>query len=366
MTAPHLPAALGARVHVEGHGLGTYVRFDFNLSRVAHTIDFDEGGEKMLRSNFPCRDNWFLRRLCCCSATRPVADGWQVVKDLGSIQVFTLMAPEPQTIVLTANMSICELRSEVARCFEVPPEQQQLVAQGEAGDQGDAGTEGSGREHGELVGEGSDPSTTVWRSGVRAGMCLLLVATDSLVAAGEGTWSVERIARLQREGLQSEVARAKEQRKTALAIAAAITATIAATITAAAVGMRVLKMHENGIADSAVLISVVGVVAGGVSAVSKHVNDVAALISVVGVVFVLFVSGRFGFDAPVVVSVVSVSVGVGFGVGAGVAGRRWTLDDDDDAAGAAAALEGRTYKPLSRTRVWGTIEGHASEYNSIW
>ena len=50
MTAPHLPAALGARVHVEGHGLGTYVRFDFNLSRVAHTIDFDEGGEKMLRT----------------------------------------------------------------------------------------------------------------------------------------------------------------------------------------------------------------------------------------------------------------------------------------------------------------------------
>ena len=54
MTAPHWPAAMGARAHVEGHGLGTYVGFDFDvLARVAHTIDFDEGGEQTLTSDFP-------------------------------------------------------------------------------------------------------------------------------------------------------------------------------------------------------------------------------------------------------------------------------------------------------------------------
>jgi hypothetical protein len=29
--APHWPAALGARVHIDGHGYGTYVRFDANF-----------------------------------------------------------------------------------------------------------------------------------------------------------------------------------------------------------------------------------------------------------------------------------------------------------------------------------------------
>ena len=37
MTAPHWPAPVGARVHVEGHGEGNYAGFDFNLlTRVAH------------------------------------------------------------------------------------------------------------------------------------------------------------------------------------------------------------------------------------------------------------------------------------------------------------------------------------------
>jgi hypothetical protein len=46
--APHWPAALGARVHVDGYGQGTYVRFDpsFLVSGHAHTIDFDQGGEQ--------------------------------------------------------------------------------------------------------------------------------------------------------------------------------------------------------------------------------------------------------------------------------------------------------------------------------
>ena len=130
MTAPHWPAAVGARVHVEGHGLGIYVRFDFNfLSRVAHTIDFDGLGEKTLSSDFCCRDSWYLRRLCCCVAARPVANGWQIVlDDFGSVQVSTLMAPEPQRIALTpANMSMCEFRCEVTRLFEVPPAQQQQL-----------------------------------------------------------------------------------------------------------------------------------------------------------------------------------------------------------------------------------------------
>ena len=57
MTVPHLPAAVGARVHVEGHGLGTYVRFDYNvLSPVLHCIDFDECGEKTFRGDSSCRD----------------------------------------------------------------------------------------------------------------------------------------------------------------------------------------------------------------------------------------------------------------------------------------------------------------------
>ena len=51
---------------------------------------------------------------------RPVADGWQVVDDLGSVVVSTLTAPEPQTIVLTPAMSVCELRSEVAQRFGAP------------------------------------------------------------------------------------------------------------------------------------------------------------------------------------------------------------------------------------------------------
>jgi hypothetical protein len=81
--------ARDTRVHVEAHGLGTYVRFDNFLSRVAHTIDL--GGGETLTSAYPCRGSWLLRQLCCCSAARPVADGWKVVdaRDLGSVHVST-------------------------------------------------------------------------------------------------------------------------------------------------------------------------------------------------------------------------------------------------------------------------------------
>lgn len=58
----NLPAAVGARVHVEGHGQGTYVRFDFNmLPPVLHCIDFDEGGEKTFKGDSACRDRWCRR-----------------------------------------------------------------------------------------------------------------------------------------------------------------------------------------------------------------------------------------------------------------------------------------------------------------
>jgi hypothetical protein len=314
MTAPHWPAAVGARVHIEGHGLGTYVRFDFNLlSRVVHTIDFDGLGEQTLSSDFPCRDSWYLRRLCCCVAARPVASGWQIVlDDFGTVQVSTLMAPEPQRIALApANMSLCELRSEVARRFGVPSAQQRLVVQGgEGGDQGDAGTEGSGGGDGELVGEGSDPSTTVWRSGVRPGMRLLLVATDAPVAAGEGaTWSVERVVGLRREGLQSEVARAKKQVHRA-------SVGVAAGVVAVGVGVAV-----------AVTVAGAGAVGAG-DAIAGAIDGAVAVTIVVAVVAVVAVR----------------------------------VDDFGDRAAAAleAALEGHNYVPLPRTRVWGT-RGHARE-----
>ena len=114
---------------------------------------------------------------------------WQVVDDLGSVEVFTLTAPEPQTIVLTPVMSVCELRSEVARCFGVPPEQQRFALQG-----GGAGAEGGGG----LVGEGAAPSAMVWGAGVRAGMRLLLVTMDSPVA-DDGVWSIFTVVNLRHE-----------------------------------------------------------------------------------------------------------------------------------------------------------------------
>jgi hypothetical protein len=110
-------------------------------------------------------------------------------------------------------MSICELRSEVAQRFGVPPEQQRLAIQGEGDDAGTHLGSSSGRR-GDLVGEGSTPSTTVWGSGVRTGMRLLLVATDAPVAAaGDGAWSVERVVGLRRESLRSEVARVQRTAK---------------------------------------------------------------------------------------------------------------------------------------------------------
>jgi hypothetical protein len=206
--APHWPAALGARVHVDGHGAGTYVRFDpnFLVSGHAHTIDFDEGGEQTLTS-----DRWCLRRLCCCSAVRPVADGWRVIDTLGSVEVSTLMAPELQTIALTKAMSVCELRSEIAQRFGVPPEQQRLVLQRE-GD--DAGAEGRAGGHGAWLAEGADPSDTVWRAGARASMRLLLVATDAPVRGAhvspdDGAWSMKRVLGLRRAAVRLEVARVK-------------------------------------------------------------------------------------------------------------------------------------------------------------
>eukprot|EP01051_Picozoa_sp_SAG22_P012293 SAG22_NODE_1263_length_4967_cov_5.836278_2_plen_427_part_00 len=199
MTVPNLPAAVGARVHVEGHGQGTYVRFDFNvLSPVLHCIDFDEGGEKTFRGDSACRDRWCRRprfvvpphqkvadtiQWCWPSgwdSTRPVANGWRVVDDLGSVHVYTLIAPaEVQTIALKpANMSMCELRVEIAQRLGVPPEHQRLVIQGQGEGDGEPSAEGSGSGEHEL---GSDPSATVWSSGVRAGMRILVCAVEPRV-----------------------------------------------------------------------------------------------------------------------------------------------------------------------------------------
>ena len=90
----------------------------------------------------------------------------------------------------------------------MPPEQQRLILQCK----GDgAGAEGCAGGDGALVAEGADPSDTVWSAGARAGMRLLLVATDAPAAVGEGTWSVEQVVGLRREGLESEVARVKKR-----------------------------------------------------------------------------------------------------------------------------------------------------------
>jgi hypothetical protein len=308
MTAPHWPAPVGARVHVEGHGEGSYVGFDFNLlSRVTHTIDFDGGGEAILRSDFPYRDSWCLRRLCCCSATRPVVSaGWWVVADPGSVQVSTLMAPEPQTIPLSGGMSMCELRSEIARRFEVPPEQQRLVLQGEGQTQGDPGTEGSGGGDGGLVGEGSDPSATVWGSGVRAGMRLLLVAADSPAAVDERTWSVERVVRLRRGSTSHRATRLK-QRVKAVGVVGVVGAMVGAVV-----GVVVGGGFVGGGFD--VVNCVYGVVGGGVGG------------SIAEGCLRGFVMGSLDFN-----------------LGAEVTAGNFT-----------AALEGRDYVPLRRTRGWGT------------
>jgi hypothetical protein len=220
------------------------------------------------------------------------------------------MAPEPRTIALTpANMSLCELRSEIARRFGVPPEQQRLVVQGgEGGDQGGACTEG------QLVGEGSDPSTTVWGSGVRAGMHLLLAVTDPPATADEGTWSVERVVGLRREGLQAELARANEQRAAALSV--------------------------GGISGGAIG-AVVGTVIGGVGVASGGGGIIGG-----------------GFVAGIVGCVVGFVDGCIMGCVAGYVGDL------------AAALEGRNYEPVSRARMWSTRGtkargGHAREGTAV-
>ena len=307
MTAPHWPAPVGARVHVEGHGEGNYVGFDFNLlSRVAHTIDFDGGGETTLRSDFPCRDSWCLRRLCCCSATRPVASGWWVVDDPGSVQVSTLMAPEePKTIALApANMSMCQLRSEIARCFEVPPEQQRLVLQGEGQAQGDPGAEGSSGGDDGLVGEGSHSSATVWASGVRAGMRLLLVAADLPPADLPG---------LLHEGLESEVARVKRRARKIIfrcfIIVGALTGGIVVYIVDQILATPAHPWFK------------------GVVNVDGHQNGI------VDVVYGVLVGGLLGLGLYILFILPNVNKG----------SRRLSK-----------ALEGRDYVPLPRTRGWGT------------
>ena len=126
------------------------------------------------------------------------------------------MAPdEPQTIKLApANMSMCEFRVEVTERFGVPPEKQQFVIQNDGGDRGDVGNNNaSGGRDGELVGEGADPSATVWRAGLRSGTRVLLVAMDGPVAElmSEGEWSVGRIVALRRKRPKTEKARAKKE-----------------------------------------------------------------------------------------------------------------------------------------------------------
>ena len=59
-----------------------------------------------------------------------------------------------------------------------------------------------------------DPSTTVWRAGLRPGTRVLLLAMDGPLAervVGEGEWSVERIVALRREKLETEKARAAKK-----------------------------------------------------------------------------------------------------------------------------------------------------------
>ena len=298
IVAPHWPAALGARVRVQGHGLGTYVRYDFRLlSRVAHTIEFDEGGERTLASDFRCRDSWFLRRLCCsgCVAARSVASGWQICDDddLGSVRVSTLVAPdEPHMIKLApANMSMYEFRVGVSQRFGVPPEKQHLVIQNDGGHRG-PGDVGTNKDNGELVGEGMDPSTTVWRAELRSR--LLLVAMDWLVAepGDEGEWSVERIVALRRKRLKTEKARAKEH--------------VQEAVDAFAVG--VLGVVSGGLVGG-----FVGVVPGGVVVVGVGVAIVANFS--VGVAIV----ANF---AIVVVGVLGSIVGAYVGAGAYVWSRR--------------------------------------------
>jgi hypothetical protein len=92
------------------------------------------------------------------------------------------MAPEePQTIALApANMTMCELRADIVQHFDIPPAQLWLVIQDRAHREGEGnpglGAEGSGSGDGALVGDGSDPPATVWGSGVRTGMRILVCA----------------------------------------------------------------------------------------------------------------------------------------------------------------------------------------------
>ena len=345
MVAPHWPAALGARVRVEGHGLGTYVRFDFSwLSRVAHTIDFDEGGERTLTSDVRCRDSWFLRRLCCCGcvAARPVANGWQICDDddLGSIRVSTLVAPdEPQTIKLApANMSMCEFRVEVTQRFGVPPEKQQFVIQNDGGDRGDVGNNAaSGGRDGELVGEGAGPSTTVWRAGLRSGTRVLLVPMDGPVAepVGEGEWSVERIVALRRKRLETEKARAEKQ----VALHDAVLA-VGGSI-GAAVGAAVLGLIYDGIIGDIGTFGFIGMFVGVVIAL-----DIGVFLGVIGG----GVIGAIGY----VIGGVIVGGAVACNIGGFVGGFVGVVLSGVIAASLGQALEGGYDLQVPRTRVWGT------------
>jgi hypothetical protein len=229
------------------------------------------------------------------------------------------MAPEePQTIPLApANMSMCELRSEIARCFEVPPEQQRLVLNGEGQAQVDPGadSEGSGGGDGGLVGEGSDPSAMVWGSGVRAGMRLLLVAADSPAAVDEEMWSVERVVGLQREKLESEVAGVKRR----------------------------VEAVSDVVGFVATFVGIVGGGTIGCAGFAGFAGCAGAIGCVVGdVVFIVI-----GAAVAVGAVVIGASVGVDFTVGSVVGGVGGVENF-------AAALEGRDYIPLPRTRGWGT------------
>ena len=369
-SAPYWPPPIGSRVHVEGHGEGNYAGFEFRILSpgVAHTIDFDEGGEKILVSASSCRDScWWCRgrRDLSSSAARPVARGWRVINNLGSVQVSTLMAPdELQTIALTpANMSMCEFRAEVALRFGVPPEQQQLVVRGDGGDRGTA--ERSGSTDGELVGQGrANPSMTVWAAGVRAGMSLLLVVGEASLG-GEAA-SVERVLELRRERLELEVARAKAQ-VTAVgggtcgrACGSIVGMSFACIIMGAIISVGIMITYPPSTWGST-LIYLTVVVVGVVVAFSPPVDIVKILFGgifagAVGSFIGCWFIGNIGLSMVGAVGIISAGGLIGGGIAGGRGSktilRPFGTSTEAVAKSLAAALEGRDYVPPPHTRGW--------------
>jgi hypothetical protein len=154
-----------------------------------------------------------------------------------------------------------------------------------------------------LVGEGSHPSATVWASGVRAGMRLLLVAADLPPADLPG---------LLHEGLESEVARVKRRARKIIfrcfIIVGALTGGIVVYIVDQILATPAHPWFK------------------GVVNVDGHQNGI------VDVVYGVLVGGLLGLGLYILFILPNVNKG----------SRRLSK-----------ALEGRDYVPLPRTRGWG-------------